>query len=504
MAPDEAPTVALPADEAAALPLAQAATEPAAAAAPLADSVIAPRWWQRAATFVRGSLPRQIAAAAIVFGAIVTTGHIVGGFIGWWHLYELAFLKGQGKQAQSEAGRPPRLSIVVLPLAAEAGSPDAGPFGDVLTTDITNELGRLPGSFVISRDTAYTFKGKDADPRQIARELNVRYVVRGTVRRLGDDVRVQLALIDGRSGAQKWSEQFSVERASLASAVDDIGLRVSRALNVEVYRAEAQRAAALQPHQVEAEDVAMQGWAVWYRGLSRENVAEALRLFETAVARDSGSLRAWSGIALMTGTSISSGWATDPAAARARQREALTQLERIDANDMLTYMGRVGPFWWSADFEGLLRLTTTIVERFPNNPHGYHQLGSALLMLGRFDECAAPLRKAVRLGPRDTYLPYTYATLAMCRLFAGDTRDAVESARLAVQANAALAGPHLILAACLAQDGRAEEARSVVAAHAAHPAFRTDSLRRVLLGKDQRLIEQRERIVATLKEMGVP
>lgn len=442
---------------------------------------------------------RRIGALALAVAVLAAAVHVVGSIAGAWR-----YKPGPGTNTVGSQPSAPRLSIVVLPLEVDPPADGGAWFSAAVSADLTAELGRGSGLVVISRDTAYSYKGKTADPRDVARELNVRYVVKGSIRRVGDDVRLLISLVDGQSGTQQWSDRFNVKRASIATAVDDVVRQVSRQLNVEVYRAEGKRAASLGPEQVQAEDLAMHGWFVWYRGLSRENVLEAWRIFEAAVTRDPRSIRAWAGIALMTGTAITAGWAPDRAAARARQTEALSHLDRLDPNDMLAYMGRIGPFWWSADFEGLLRLSTTIVERFPNNPHGYHHQGSAYLMLGRFDDCGEPLRMAIRLGPRDTYVPYTRATLALCEIFAGRSRSAVEEARLAVQSNTALIATNLILATALAQDGRRDEAQELIAANSAHEGFHTAALRRVLLGKNPALVERREWMIATLQELGAP
>jgi DNA-binding winged helix-turn-helix (wHTH) protein/TolB-like protein len=463
----------------------QAGAEPAPAGDVEAAAAVAPR---------AQPVLRRIAVVAFVGAALAAAT---------WLLYEPAFLTGHGRAIEAQGPKAPRLSIVVLPLEVEAGSEGGAWFSDPLSADLTSELGKVSGAVVISPDTAFTYKGKQLDPREVARQLNVRYVVQGTVRRKENDVRLNLSLIDGESGRQRWAEEFAMDRANLRHSLEQVTSMVSRTLGVEVYRAEGQRAAALKPGQVEADDLAMSGWAVWYRGLSRENTIEALRRFESAVARDPDSLRGWAGLAIANGTAVSSGWAPNPAAASARHGEAIRQLERLDRNDVFTHMARIGAYYLTEDFAGLLQLTQTLVERFPNHPHGHHHQANALMLLGRFDECVEPLRKAARLGPRDTMLPYWRSGLAMCHFFAGRYPEAVGEARLAIQANTALAGPHLILAAALARNGQVEEAQKIVRENAARDRFRIQTLRLVLLGNEPRLAKGRERIIATLKELGV-
>jgi TolB-like protein len=476
-------------------------------APPNTPSKVSSKWTNLMGVF-RSRLARQLAIASAIAGAVVAIGHVVGGLIGWWHLYELAFLRGDdAKQASAPAAvtKKPRLSLVVLPLAGEGDAQDAGWFTDVLSSDLTIELGRLSGAFVISRESAWTYKGKQADPREVSRDLNVRYVVRGTVRRTGNDVRLHLALIDGETGAQRWAEQSKLDRSNLERSLEQVAARMSRTLGVELYRAEGQRAAAMKPEQVEADDLAMQGWSVWYRGISRENSLEAARLFEAAVAQDRDSIRGWAGVGLVWGNAVTMGYAPDPKAALARRQEAVKQLERLDPNDAMTLMARTGGFWFAGDFKGLLRLTQTIVERVPNNPFGFHYLALAHLNLGRFEECVAPARQAILLGPRDSQIAAYRTTLALCHFMAEAYASAAEEAQLAVQSNTALAGPALVLAASLARDGKAEEARRIVETRRGKdPRFQSAAIERVLAGAEPRLSSGKERLVSTLKSLGVP
>jgi adenylate cyclase len=119
---------------------------------------------------------------AVAFGALAAGGHFVGGLIGWWHLYEVTLQAGkpslQPSTTDAKSRKLPRLSIVVLPLTTEGGAQDGDWFTDNLSMDLTTELGRFSGALVIARDTAYKYKGKTVDPREVSRELGVRYVVR--------------------------------------------------------------------------------------------------------------------------------------------------------------------------------------------------------------------------------------------------------------------------------------------------------------------------------------
>jgi TolB-like protein/DNA-binding winged helix-turn-helix (wHTH) protein len=223
---------------------------------------------------------------------------------------------------RSELASTPALSVVVLPLAVEDGAKDSEWFADALLGDLTTEVARLQGSFVIARDTAHTYKGRAVDPRTVAKELGVRYVVQGSLRHDGRSIRLNLALIDGTSGAQRWSEKFDFDRAELNKALDDIVSRLARFLSIELWRSAADRSATLSPDQVTADDLAMRAFALWFRGFSRENVNQALALCEQAVARDPNSIRGWGGIAFMNVQAGLNNWAADRAAAFRRVDDA--------------------------------------------------------------------------------------------------------------------------------------------------------------------------------------
>jgi TolB-like protein len=190
----------------------------------------------------------------------------------------------------------PSVSLVVLPLRAERGTV-AEQIADAITADLTNGMDRMSGSCVIGHETATSmYRGKDIDPRIAARELGVRYVVAGSLRRLDERLRLGLAMVDGESGLQLWSDQLDVNATEIESSVDDIVGQLTRSVFVQLFHAVGDRAARLTPELVTADDLAMRGWSVYFRVLSGGNFREALRLFEEALAKDPNSVRALAGV----------------------------------------------------------------------------------------------------------------------------------------------------------------------------------------------------------------
>ena len=183
----------------------------------------------------------------------------------------------------------PRLSIVVLPFANIGDDPEQDYFADGVTESLTTDLSRISGSFVIGRHTAFTYKGKAVDLKQIGRELNVRYVLEGSVQRGGNRLRVNVQLIDAETANHLWAERFDKPVADLFDMQDEIVSRLANALNAELIAAEARRAErSLHP---DAMDLYFQGRAIFNKGQTPENLTQAQGFFERALALDPGLYR---------------------------------------------------------------------------------------------------------------------------------------------------------------------------------------------------------------------
>ena len=155
----------------------------------------------------------------------------------------------------------PRLSLVVLPFENLSGDPEQDYFADGITDDLTTDLSHLSGSFVIARNTAFTYKGKSVDAKQIGRELGVRYVLEGSVRRVGEKITVNAQLISTETGAHVWADRFDGERSKLGQLQVEFVARLANSLDVELVRAEALRAMRERPNNPDAVDLSMRGWA---------------------------------------------------------------------------------------------------------------------------------------------------------------------------------------------------------------------------------------------------
>src|SRR5580693_10227061 len=182
----------------------------------------------------------------------------------------------------------PRLSIVVLPFTNLSDDREQQYFADGITEDLTTDLSRLENMLVISRNTAFTYRSKPIDTKQIGRELGVRYVLEGSVRRSGSQVRVNAQLIDAATDTHLWAERFDGNTSDLFALQDEVTSRIAIALNLELVGAEAARAA----DHPDALDFILRGRAAMYKPHSRDSLAEAMSLFERALALDPQSVEA--------------------------------------------------------------------------------------------------------------------------------------------------------------------------------------------------------------------
>ena len=198
----------------------------------------------------------------------------------------------------------PRLSIVVLPFANPSNDSEQEYFVDAITDDLTTDLSRITDSFVIARTTAFVYKGRAVDVRQVARDLGVRYVLEG------ERVQVNVQLLDGQTGSHVWADRYETDRRDLAEAQSEITGRLARTLNLELAEAVGRQVEQEQAANPDARDLVMRGWAWWYRRMSPANRQEAQHAFERALKADRQSVEAKIGLATILVSNITDGWSS--------------------------------------------------------------------------------------------------------------------------------------------------------------------------------------------------
>ena len=231
----------------------------------------------------RSALMPLVAALAALLAALLV---LIGGGA-WWFL-NANRPAAVASKAPAEAAR---LSIVVLPFTNLSNDPAQDYFADGVTENLTTELSRLHNSFVIARNTAFTFKGKSLDAKAIGKELGVRYVLEGSVQRDANRVRVNAQLIDAESGAHLWADRFEDDVVDLFKLQDEVVARLARTLQVELVNAEAQRSLHDRPRNPDAIDLTMRGFALLNQPLTKAIVLRSPRLIRASVDSRSGQRR---------------------------------------------------------------------------------------------------------------------------------------------------------------------------------------------------------------------
>ena len=404
--------------------------------------------------------------------------------------------------APDKAG-PPRLSMVVLPFANIGGDPEQEYFVDGVTESLTTDLSRISGSFVIGRNTAFTYKGKHVDLKQIGRELNVRYVLEGSVQRSGNRLRVNVQLIDAETGAHLWAERFDKPVADLFDMQDEIVARLANQLGTQLITAEARRAERT-PHP-DSTDLYYQGLAWFNKGVTREFIMRARGFFERALALDPGNLDALIGTGQVDATLGAAHLTDDRVKSLAEAEATLTKALILAPNNAIAheFMGLV-QFQTKRATQAISELERSLALN-PNLADARAHIGNAKLFDGRGEETEREVNEALRLSPRDNWAWLWMHFSGAAKMHLGADEDAVTWFRRAIELNPNFALMHFFLAAALANLGKLEEARAETQAGLAlDPMF---TVRRFRLGPESDnpvFLKQRERLMDGMRKAGVP
>jgi TolB-like protein/class 3 adenylate cyclase len=402
-----------------------------------------------------------------------------------------------------EKREPPRLSLVVLPFANIGGNPEQEHFVDGVTESLTTDLSRIRGAFVIGRGTAFTYKGKAVDLKQIGRELNVRYALEGSVQRAGGRMRLNVQLIEAESGKHLWAERFDKPLADLFDMQDEIVARLANQLRVELIAAEARRAE--QAPNTDSIDLVFQGWAVLIRGQTPDILAKARGFYERALKLDPGNIEALVGVAAVDTLDAWSYQIDDPrslmAAAEAKLSKALAAAPNNPRAHL--YMGQVLCATNRAargieEYERALALD-------PNLALARGSMGLAHVFIGRAEETETHVREAMRLSPRDTNLPAWLLHVGGAKAYLGEYEAAAGWLRKSIEANRNTFWAYFLLASCLAHLGRLDEARQELKnGLAVNPNFTIKRFHAAAESDNPVFVAQHVRVAEGMRMAGAP
>jgi TolB-like protein/Flp pilus assembly protein TadD len=337
-------------------------------------------------------------------------------------------------QAAQTSRASPRASIVVLPFANLSDDPEQQYFADGITGNLTTDLSRIPDMLVISRNTAFTYRNRPIDTRQISRELGVRYVLEGDVQRAGKEVRVTAQLIDAEADAHLWAERFTGDAGDLFALQDEITNRIGVALDLELVDAEAARPI----DHPDARDYILRGRAVRLKPPSRENRAEAILMFEEALALDPQSAAARSWLAIALTARVLDGMADTPAADIARAGDLAERGLAALNRSPLAHFAKGQVLRAQHRYHEAIPLYETVIALNRNWAHAYSHLGWCKFMTEAIEELIPAQQRAIRLSPRDPQIGLFYSRIGSAHLLQSDTDEAIlwyERARNATPAH---------------------------------------------------------------------
>ncbi|HZZ26323.1 MAG TPA: adenylate/guanylate cyclase domain-containing protein [Roseiarcus sp.] len=401
-------------------------------------------------------LPLAIGIAALLV--------LIGG-AGWWFV--------NANRPAAVASKTPaetaRISIVVLPFANLSNDPAQDYFADGVTENLTTELSRLHNSFVIARNTAFTFKGKNVDAKAIGKELGVRYVLEGSVQRDGTRVRVNAQLIDAESGAHVWADRFEDDVVDLFKLQDEVVVRLARALQVELVNAEAQRSLQDRPQNPDAIDLTMRGSALLNQSFTKANRQEALNLFEQAMALDPTNADALAGAAFIDTTDYASGWFDQNVDLYARAMQRANQALSLNPDQANAHYAKARLIMFKAKPDDAASANQVIAEAEaalradPSYARAYWPMAVGHEFLGHYEQAISDLEQAARISPRDSNLGVWQTEMGRALMGLGRYDAAVQQGLIGIDSGFRTVMSYTALAAFYAAADKMPAAKATMA-----------------------------------------
>ena len=356
---------------------------------------------------------------------------------------------------------PDKPSVAVLPFTNMSGDPEQEFLADGIAEDVITALSHYPSLFVIARNSCFTYKGRAVDVKQVGRELGVRYVLEGSLRKSGNRLRVTAHLFEAETGKHVWAERYDRDLADIFALQDEIAEAVTIAIAPAIAGAERHRAMRKPPESLDA-------WAAYQRGLwyvgkaNPDDNARSQRFFQQAIDLDPTFAGGYTGLAwaqLQAGTVFITGsFAQTQTSAEALARRAVA-LDDADA-EARSCFGQA--LRHRGDYEGALAEAERALTTTPNLASAHGVLGSALLFSGRHRDGLAAVRRSIRLDPRDPALASRLNYMTIGLYFSREYEAAVEATKRAIRSYPEFPLPYRWLAAALGQTGRVEEARQAL------------------------------------------
>jgi TolB-like protein/Tfp pilus assembly protein PilF len=401
----------------------------------------------------------------------------------------------------------PRASIMVLPFRNVSNNFGQDYFADALTEDITTDLSRLSDTLVISPGTAFTYKGKAVDPRQLGREFRVRYLLEGSIRKDGTQVQTNAQLVDTRNAAHIWADRFDTDIADLSDLQDAITGRIASSLHIELIKAENRRSIAERPADPDAVDLRLHAMAQLAAGPTPERHLAARHFLEDAVQRDPHSAESWSQLAALLANDHLNNWneaKENPEAGRELLRSAEKAVqEALKVDQTLASAHLADGFIRRArgDHQGALDAFDRAVQLDLNSARGYAQKANQLVMTGRPQEAPPLVLKAVALSPRDPYIGTFYWVIGRAYFVMKEYDNAIVWLRKAVEVRPNVWYNRVYLLSAYALTGRHQESEGLAALGEYNAEFAGYTVERISELYAKELPPSDPRVQASIQEL---
>jgi adenylate cyclase len=360
-----------------------------------------------------------------------------------------------------EAKLPDKPSIAVLPFVNMSGDPEQEYFSDGMTEDLITDLSKVSGLFIIARNSTFTYKGKPVNVQQVGRELGVRYVLEGSVRKAGDRVRITAQLVDATTGGHLWAERYDRDLENIFALQDEVTQQIVSVLAMKVTEDEEiiQPCKCKQPCNIEAYDTYLRGLEYLYRFTKKAN-AQAREIFEKSIEICPEFALAHSRLGETHLNEWILGWTQDPQSLeKASQLAKMTIALDNSLSEPHDLLGHV--YLWKGKHEQAIAEHEQAISLDPNNAEGLAGLGSVLAWAGRPEEAVSVLKKAMRLNP--IYPVYYVWSLGHAYFLMERYEAAIEAFKRALIRNPNFHPAYFFLAASHSELGQEEEARADVA-----------------------------------------
>jgi adenylate cyclase len=390
-------------------------------------------------------------------------------------------------------------SIAVLPFNNMSGDPDQEYFADGITEDLTTDLSRISGLFVVARNSSFSYKGRSVDLRTVAQELGVKYVLEGSVRRVGDQIRINAQLVDGSSGGHLWAERFDGAMADVFALQDDVNRKIVAALEVSLTAADEQRFDRVETTSPEAYDVLLRG-IERYNTFTIDAIGEARELFKQAATIDPNYARAYANIALTHVTEINFFWSKDREESIRLGLEFASKAVELDDSIPQIYLTRSILYLAQRQHQTALEAAQRTIEVHPNYVDGQATMAFIQSYSGQLEPALESLVRAKQINPQGTgvYLEIEGRILFLLRRY----DDALRVLEEALERNPAFDRIHLDMAAVNAELGRPDDAAwAVDEALAISPDISLAKERRESLYKRE---SDFDHYIEALRKAGIP